>query len=113
MVFINYVCPRFSNWSREQEDMYEAPSIADIISVRVTNKSTENLRINLVIIDKDDAQNYIIEGKIITPNGSENILADGRIKERLVKGDKLQCYSNGYSQVFDCSFNIEELKETI
>lgn len=111
---IKYRSPRFSNISDEKLDMYIAPTLAYLKSVNVTNKTNENISINLKLTNTyadRPLDYYVISGRIIKPNTSENILAEGGIYEVLQTGEMLQCFSDGYSQVFDCSFYVEELLE--
>lgn len=115
MNYIKYLSPRFSNVSDERIDMYIDPLLAYLRAVNVCNKSEENIRVNLRVITVEDietSEHYIIRSRIIKPNSSENLLAEGSLYEIVQAGEKLQCYSDGYNQIFDCSFYLEEVVET-
>ena len=116
MIFVNYLSPRFLNVADGVNDMFTATTTTFIKAVNVCNKSTENIRINLSVqVPVGDASRryFIIKDRIIKPNSSENILAEGSLGEMLQPSESLQCFSNGYSQIFDCSFYLEELTETL
>ena len=74
-------------------------------AVNVCNTSDENIRINLQmtsLLTTPIEESFLIKDVLIQPNESHNLLALGNLQVFLKAGDSLSCFSNGYSQLFDC-----------
>ena len=74
-------------------------------AVNVCNISDENIRISLQMTSKLDEsveESYLVKDVLMQPNESHNLMALGNLAVFLKPGDSLSCFSNGYSQLFDC-----------
>tara|TARA_B110000908_G_C10267055_1_gene465268 strand:- start:4406 stop:4774 length:369 start_codon:yes stop_codon:yes gene_type:complete len=74
-------------------------------AVNVCNMSDDNIRISLQmtsIINTPIEESYLVKDVLLQPNESHNLMSLGNLEVFLKNGDSLICFSNGYSQVFDC-----------
>jgi hypothetical protein len=84
-------------------------------AVNICNVTNTNIRINLKIIRllaNPTVENYIVKDVLIQPNESKNLLSLGNLEIFLENGDSLLCFSNGYSEIFDCTICYSLLNET-
>tara|TARA_R110000868_G_scaffold13973_2_gene65279 strand:- start:200 stop:568 length:369 start_codon:yes stop_codon:yes gene_type:complete len=74
-------------------------------AVNICNTSDDNIRMNLKmtnIINVPIEESYLVKDVLLQPNESHNLMSLGNLEVFLKNGDSLICFSNGYSQVFDC-----------
>jgi hypothetical protein len=96
----------YSNLSDQNTVLLSAEEYTIFLhAINVCNTSNDNIRINLQIsslFDTPIEESYLVKDVLIQPNESHNLLSLGGLQVFLKPGDSLSCFSNGYSQLFDC-----------
>lgn len=120
--FVTYDRLLFSNLSDERSVLYSAERDTIIAGVIICSRSEDNnasMRINLqtiALLEDPVQQAFYVHNVLIQKNESMNLLA---LKDQnneptpmfLKNGDNLVCYSNGYTQKFDCTLYFRELTD--
>ncbi len=116
MNFVEYKSLIFANLADQKTVLLSLEKTIFLNSVNICNTSEDNIRINLQIVrllEDPTQENFLIKNVLIQPNESLNLISLGGLEVFLKNGDNLLCFSNGYSQVFDCTICYTELNENI
>lgn len=115
MNFISYETLLFSKLADKKTPILSPEKTCFINGVNICNLTNSNIRINLKIsrlLSNPTIENYIVKDVLIQPNESKNLLSLGSLEIFLENGDNLLCFSNGYSETFDCTISYTVLNET-
>lgn len=127
-IFIDYPNKVFSNLSKDSTTLIETNSNSLWInSIIVCNKGNQTIRFNLKLVKTQDtpAESFLINELPIAPFKSINALEFLEKDSTSFKGgvlhleysatpsisDSLVCFSNGATQIFDCTVNFTRLNE--
>ncbi|MEY3415604.1 MAG: hypothetical protein RLZZ418_849 [Pseudomonadota bacterium] len=122
MNFIKPIRLLFNNLSDSRTALFSAEGNVVIKSIRCCNKSGRNIRLNLQVIallENPIQEAFIIQNLLILPNQTTDLLgivyggASEVVEHRLLNGDSLICYSDGYDDKFDCIITGYEEMESI
>ena len=122
MNFIKPIRLLFNNLSDSRTALFSAEGNVVIKSIRCCNKSGRNIRLNLQVIallENPIQEAFIIQNLLILPNQTTDLLgivyggASEVVEHRLLNGDSLICYSDGYDDKFDCIITGYEEVESI
>lgn len=122
MNFINPIRLLFNNLSDSKTALFTSEGNVVIKSIRCCNKSGRNIRLNLQVIallENPIQEAFIIQNLLILPNQTTDLLgivyggASEVVEHRLLNGDSLICYSDGYDDKFDCIITGYEEMESI
>lgn len=115
MNFISYETLLFTNLADEKTAILSPEKTCRLDGVNVSNATSANIRINLQIIrllTTPIVESYLIRNVLIQPNQSLNLLSLGKLEVFLENGDNLLCFSNGYTELFDCTICYSIFNET-
>jgi len=127
-IFIDYPNKVFSNLSKDSTTLIETNSNSLWInSIIVCNKGNQTIRFNLKLVKTQDTpvESFLINELAIAPFKSINALEFLEKDSTSFKGgvlhleysttpsisDSLVCFSNGSTQIFDCTVNFTRLNE--
>lgn len=122
MNFINPIRLLFNNLSDSKTALFTSEGNVVIKSIRCCNKSGRNIRLSLQVIallENPIQEAFIIQNLLILPNQTTDLLgivyggASEVVEHRLLNGDSLICYSDGYDDKFDCIITGYEEMESI
>ena len=122
MNFINPIKLLFNNLSDSKTALFTSEGNVVIKSIRCCNKSGRNIRLSLQVIallENPIQEAFIIQNLLILPNQTTDLLgiiyggASEVVEHRLLNGDSLICYSDGYDDKFDCIITGYEEMESI
>ena len=116
MHFLNYKTLIFTNLADQKTILLNVEKSVFLNAVNICNVSEENIRINLQIvrnINNEKQENYLVKNVLLQPNESHNLMSLGSLEVFLQKEDNILCFSNGYSQIFDCTICYTEQNEII
>ena len=111
---MNFVSPirlLFKDLADNKTPLYSADGNVVIKSVRCTNTSGENIRVTLevlAIFASPVQETYLTYNRLILPNQSVDLLSvvwgdtAEVVEHRMLDGDNLICYSDGFSKQFSC-----------
>ena len=111
---MNFVSPirlLFKELADSKTPLYSADGNVVIKSVRCTNTSSENIRITLevlALLESPIQEAYLTYNRLILPNQSVDLLSvvcgdtAEVVEHRMLDGDNLICYSDGFSKQFSC-----------
>lgn len=111
---MNFVSPirlLFKDLADNKTPLYSADGNVVIKSVRCTNTSSENIRITLevlALLESPIQEAYLTYNRLILPNQSVDLLSvvcgdtAEVVEHRMLDGDNLICYSDGFSKQFSC-----------
>lgn len=111
MNFISPIRILFKELTDNNTPIYSADGNVVIKSVRCTNTSSENIRVTLEVIallENPTQEGYITFNRLILPNQSVDLLSvvcgdtAEVVEHRMLDGDNLVCYSDGFSKQFSC-----------
>lgn len=121
MNFIQKKRRLFNNLSDSPEPLLTAELPTTIYSIILCNRSKANMRVNLQTrapLTDPPEQAFILEYVLIEPNVSVNLVSlikpegtNSGNELSLLKDDSLYCFSNGFSEKFDCSIYYYEETE--
>jgi hypothetical protein len=121
MVFVNNIKNNFEKISNTKIVLISAEKQTIITSLRCTNITDSNIRINVEdirLLKNPVEKAYICYNLLLTPNQTTDLLMvtkgnSSEISEHLLlDGDNLVCYSGSYGEVFSCILTGYELLET-
>lgn len=115
MNFISYESELFTKLADKKTPILSSEKTCVLNGVNICNLTNSNIRINLKIIrllSDPSIETYIVKDVLIQPNESKNLLSLGSLEIFLENGDNLLCFSNGYSEIFDCTVSYTILNET-
>jgi hypothetical protein len=122
---VNFIRPirlLFTNLSDSKTALFSSEGNVVIKSIRCCNRSGRNIRLNLQVIallENPVQEAFIAENLLILPNQTTDLLAiiygnaSEVVEHRLLDGDSLVCYSDGYDNNFDCIISGYEEVEDI
>lgn len=113
-MFVDYKSLIFSDLVDKKTVLLSVERPTFLNAINVCNTSKENIRINLQIVRllvDPKQENYLVKNVLIQPNESHNLMSLGNLEVFLQDGDNILCFSNGYSEQFDCTICYTELKE--
>lgn len=122
MNFIKPIRLLFNNLSDSKTALFTSEGNVVIKSIRCCNKSGRNIRLSLQVIallENPIQEAFIIQNLLILPNQTTDLLgiiyggASEVVEHRLLNGDSLICYSDGYDDKFDCIITGYEEMESI
>lgn len=122
MNFIKPIRLLFNNLSDSKTALFTSEGNVVIKSIRCCNKSGRNIRLSLQVIallENPIQEAFIIQNLLILPNQTTDLLgiiyggASEVVEHRLLNGDSLICYSDGYDHNFDCIIIGYEEMESI
>ncbi len=116
MNFIEYESLIFANLADQKTVLLSVEKPTFLNAVNICNTSEANIRINLQIVrllENPKQENYLVKNVLIQPNESHNLMSLGNLEVFLKDGDNLLCFSNGYSQLFDCTICYMGMNEQI
>ena len=111
---MNFVSPirlLFKDLADNKTPIYSAEGNVVIKSIRCTNTSSENIRVTLEVIallESPTQEAYLTFKRLILPNQSVDLLSvvcgdtAEVVEHRMLDGDNLVCYSDGFSKQFSC-----------
>jgi hypothetical protein len=111
MNFIEPIRLLFNNLSDSKTAIFSSEGNVVIKSIRCCNRSGVNIRLNLQVVAllvTPIQEAFIAENLIMLPNQTTDLLAisygnsSELVEHRMLDGDNLVCYSNGFSEKFDC-----------
>jgi len=111
MNFVKPIRLLFNNLSDSKTALFSAEGNVVIKSIRCCNRSGRNIRLNLQVIallESPIQEAFIVKDLLILPNQTTDLLAiicstsSECVEHRLLDGDSLVCYSEGYDDKFDC-----------
>lgn len=111
MNFIKPIVVAFENLSDAKTALYSAEGNVIIKSVRCCSRSDKNIRLNLQLISllrNPYVQSYLVQNLLVFPNQTTDLMAISfgnyaqLVEHRLMDGDSLVCFSDGYENKFDC-----------
>lgn len=120
--FVTYERKLFTNLSDEKTVLFSAERDTIVTAVIVCNKSDStvpSIRINLqsvALLENPVQEAFFVFNLLVQKNESMNLLSlkdqNNDITPLFLKdGDNLVCYSNGFSERFDCTVYYRELNE--
>ena len=115
MNFISYQTLLYEGLAELATPILSPEKTCFLNGVNICNLTNSNIRINLKIVrllSNPIKENYIIKNVLIQPNESKNLVSLGNLEIFLEDGDSLMCFSNGYSEKFDCTICYTVLNET-
>lgn len=122
MNFIRPIRLLFNNLGDAKTVLFSSEGKVVIKSIRCCNKSGRNIRLNLqvkALLENPIQEAFIAENLLILPNQTTDLLAiiygnsSEVVEHRLLDGDSLVCYSDGYDNKFDCIISGYEEVETV
>lgn len=122
MNFIRPIRLLFNNLRDAKTVLFSSEGNVVIKSIRCCNKSGRNIRLNLqakALLENPIQEAFIAENLLILPNQTTDLLAiiygnsSEVVEHRLLDGDSLVCYSDGYDNKFDCIISGYEEVETV
>jgi hypothetical protein len=122
MNFIQPIRLLFNNLTDSKTAIFSSEGNIVIKSIRCCNRSGVSIRLNLQVIAllEDPIQEaFIAENLLILPNQTTDLLSISYgnssevVEHRMFDGDNLICYSNGFSEKFDCILVGYQEVETI
>lgn len=116
MQFINYESLIFDQLADQKTVLLSVEKPTFLNAVNICNISEDNIRMNLQIVrllTNPKQESFLVRNVLIQPNESYNLIALGNLEVFLKDGDNVLCFSNGYSQLFDCTICYTELNEKI
>jgi len=116
MQFINYQSLIFAGLADQKTVLLSVEKPTFLNAVNICNTSSDNIRINLQIVRlliSPKQENFLVRNVLIQPNESNNLISLGNLEVFLKDGDNILCFSDGYSQQFDCTICYTELNEKI
>lgn len=122
MNFIRPIRLLFNNLGDAKTVLFSSEGNVVIKSIRCCNKSGRNIRLNLqakALLENPIQEAFIAENLLILPNQTTDLLAiiygnsSELVEHRLLDGDSLVCYSDGYDNKFDCIISGYEEVETV
>jgi len=111
MNFIKPIRLLFNNLTDSKTAIFSSEGNVVIKSIRCCNRSGVSIRLNLQVVallEHPVQEAYIAENLLILPNQSTDLLSISYgsssevVEHRMFDGDSLVCYSNGFSEKFDC-----------
>lgn len=111
---MNFVSPirlLFKELADSKTPLYSAEGNVVIKSIRCTNTSKENIRVTLeaiALLEHPIQEAYLTYNRLILPNQSVDLLSvvcgdtAEVVEHRMLDGDNLVCYSDGFSKQFSC-----------
>ncbi len=111
MNFITPVRLLFNNLANSKTAIYSAAGNVVLKSVRCTNTSSVNIRVSLEVIallTNPIQEAFIAYNLLVAPNQSTDLLSVIRgdsaevVEHRMLDGDNLVCYSDGFDKTFSC-----------
>jgi hypothetical protein len=111
---VNFITPiriLFKDLADSKTPLYSADGNAVIKSVRCTNITNENIRVTLEVIallESPIQDAFLTFNRLILPNQSVDLLSvicgdtAEVVEHRMLDGDNLICYSDGFSKQFSC-----------
>jgi hypothetical protein len=120
--FVDWVRYPFSNLSNEPQTIIVADThVLEVTSIKVTNLGTQPIRINLkqITTQASPVEVFLLKNSELGPYESKNLIDIIGNEDSITLeyssspsvSDSLVCYSNGYSQQFDCVVKAFVLKE--
>lgn len=116
MNFISYQSLIFANLADQKTVLLSVEKPVFLNAVNICNISEINIRINLQIVRllvSPQQENFLVKNVLLQPNETHNLMSLGNLDVFLKDGDNLLCFSNGYSQLFDCTICYTELNELL
>lgn len=122
MNFIKPIRLLFNNLSDSKTALFSSEGNVVIKSIRCCNRSGRNIRLNLQVIallESPIQEAFIAENLLIFANQTTDLLAiiygntAEVVEHRLLDGDSLICYSDGYDDKFSCIITGYEEVERI
>lgn len=116
MQFVSYESLIFDQLADQKTVLLSVEKPTFLNAVNICIISEDNIRINLQIVrllTNPKQENFLVRNVLIQPNESHNLIALGNLEVFLHDGDNLLCFSNGYSQLFDCTICYTELNEKV
>ena len=122
MNFIKPIRLLFNNLSDSKTALFSSEGNVVIKSIRCCNRSGRNIRLNLQVIallESPIQEAFIVENLLILANQTTDLLAiiygstSEVVEHRLLDGDNLICYSDGYDDKFSCIITGYEEVERI
>jgi hypothetical protein len=101
----------FKELTDSRTPIYSSEGNVVIKSIRCTNTSSENIRVTLeaiALLESPLQEAYITFNRLILPNQSVDLLSvvcgdtAEVVEHRMLDGDNLVCYSDGFSKQFSC-----------
>lgn len=114
MNFVNYESLLFANLADQKTALLSAEKPIFLNAVNICNVSSINIRINLQIVRllaSPVIENFLVHNVLLQPNESINLISLGSLEVFLADGDNLLCFSNGYTELFDCTVCYTTLNE--
>ena len=111
MNFISPIRILFKELTDSRTPIYSSEGNVVIKSIRCTNTSSENIRVTLeaiALLESPLQEAYITFNRLILPNQSVDLLSvvcgdtAEVVEHRMLDGDNLICYSDGFSKQFSC-----------
>lgn len=111
MNFISPIRILFKELADSRTPLYSSEGNVVIKSIRCTNTSSEHIRVTLeaiALLEHPIQEAYITFKRLILPNQSVDLLSvicgdtAEVIEHRMLDGDNLVCYSDGFSKQFSC-----------
>lgn len=111
MNFISPIRILFKELADSRTPIYSSEGNVVIKSIRCTNTSSENIRVTLeaiALLENPMQESYITFKRLILPNQSVDLLSvvcgdtAEVVEHRMLDGDNLVCYSDGFSKQFSC-----------
>ena len=121
MNFINNIKNNFEKISNTKIVLFSAEKRTIITSIRCTNITDSNIRINLEdvrLLKNPIEKSYICYNLLVSPNQTIDLLSVTKgnssevVEHVLLDGDNLVCYGNSYNDIFSCVLTGYELLET-
>lgn len=122
MNFIRPIRLLFNSLSDSKTALFNSEGDVVIKSIRCCNRSGRNIRLNLQVVAllEDPIQEaFIAENLLVLPNQTTDLLAMSYgnaaevVEHRLLDGDSLICYSDGYDHTFSCIISGYEEVENV
>lgn len=122
MNFIRPIRLIFNNLSDSKTALFSSEGNVVIKSIRCCNRSGQNIRLNLQVVallENPIQDAFLQENLLVLANQTTDLLAIsyGNVAEvvehRMLDGDSLVCYSDGYDHTFSCIITGYEEVETI
>lgn len=113
-MFISYPSQLFSNLADQKTVLLTAEKTTFLYGVNITNRTNDYINMNLQVVrllSTPEITTYCVNDRQILPKQSLNLLDEGSLSIFLQDGDSLVCFSNGYSQLYDCNLSYGELTE--
>lgn len=113
MNFITPIRKLFTNLNDSKTAIFSAERTSTIKSIRCTNKSGVNIRLNLqaiALLENPIQESFLAFNCLVLANQSIDLLSvlysnsSEVVEHVMLDGDNLVCYSNGFSEKFDCTF---------